>query len=93
MEQQLRQENYPLRRRHMGLAGAIIVVAQVITQFFSSSHSNKNISEELQQIRADQEKYFVRKDELQIVSNKIDKLGRDVTEIKKTKFGLTKWPL
>lgn len=77
----------------MGLAGAIIVVAQVITQFFSSSHSNKNISEELQQIRADQEKYFVRKDELQIVSNKIDKLGRDVTEIKKTKFGLTKWPL
>lgn len=65
----------------MGLAGAIIVVSQIITQYFSSFHSTKNISVELEQIRLDQEKYFAKKDEVEKVSLKIDSLKKDLSEM------------
>jgi Ser-tRNA(Ala) deacylase AlaX len=81
MERKLRDGNVPLRRRHMGLAGAIIIISQVITQYFSSSHSNKNISEELLQMKINQEKYFVKKEELEQVSSKIDKMRKDLADM------------
>jgi hypothetical protein len=80
MEKRL-QGNYPLRRRHMGLAGGIIIVSQIITQYFSSSHSTKNIYEEVRQIRSDQEKFFVKKEELESVSHKLDRLRKDLSEM------------
>src|SRR4051812_36599657 len=81
MERKFREGAPPLRRRHMGLAGAIIIVSQIITQYFSNHNSSKNISEEIKEIRADQEKYFVKKDELQSVSIKIDKIRNDLSEM------------
>jgi hypothetical protein len=83
-----RPEKYPLRRRHMGLAGAIIIISQAITQYFSASQSTKNISSDVQQIRADQERYFARKDDLERVSHRIDTIAKDISDIKERSSGI-----
>ncbi len=74
-------QSNPLRKRDMGLAGAIIVIAQAITQEFYRFHSVNDISDELREIRADQEKYFVKKSELKKFAQKIDDLKKEIARL------------
>jgi hypothetical protein len=74
----------PIKRREMGLTGAIIVLAQVASTF----QSNKDLSEEIKSIRNDfkaaeirQDTTFVRKTEIESLRNQLDK---NLTKVNKS---------
>lgn len=73
-----------LKRRDIGLAGAIITLAQVL----SSLHSSRNLSFEIDQLKAEfhlskreQEKYFVKKEELKKVVTKLGRIDEKLAKI------------
>jgi hypothetical protein len=75
-----------LRKADMGWTGAIIILCQVISSFQAS----KSVSEELKDlkisildIRVDQEKNFVRKEQAKTFEAKIEEIKEDVKDIKK----------
>lgn len=74
-----------IKKTDVGLAGAVIVLAQVLASFQSS----KNLSEEMDKLRSDfralkseQEVYFVKREELNKVSIKLDKLAKQLRLIR-----------
>lgn len=73
----MEQQQSPLRKRDMGLAGAIIVLAQVLSSFQTSrnlSNEMDQLKSEFQIVRFEQEKYFVKKKELKNVIVKLDSM-------------------
>lgn len=82
--------NYRLKRRDMGLASAIIVIAQVLSNFQSSQSLSKNVSDdilklrkEFDQARIEHEQFFVKKEELKKVVAKLDSMNSKLKVINK----------
>jgi len=73
-----------VKRRDIGIAGALIILSQAITSSQSSNSITNQIDElrnQLIQLKVDREQYFVRKDELKKVINKLDKMQVDIATI------------
>lgn len=75
----------PIKRRDMGIAGAIIILAQVL----SSTQSAQNLSKEIAELKRDieasnleREQYFVRKTEIFSLTRKLDRVSDQVTSLK-----------
>lgn len=75
-----------LRKSDMGLTGAIIILCQVI----SSLQTSRNLSSEFDELKfqflnakAEQEQYFVKKEELKKVSFKLDSMNDRLDIIQK----------
>ncbi len=73
-----------VKRRDMGLASAIVVLAQLASTF----STNKNISVEFEtlkisfeQLRLDQERFFVRKEEVKLLSIKMDRMNEELVRL------------
>jgi hypothetical protein len=67
----------PIKRRDVGIAGLVIVLAEIASNFQSSSNVASEIvkfKEEFQASKVEREIYFVRKTELEALSNKLEKL-------------------
>lgn len=78
-------EGDPLKKRDMGIAGALIVLTQVLTNFHSSETVTDRIEElqkEFRQSLVDREQYFVRKIEIRDLSSKIEKVNGELIQIK-----------
>lgn len=74
-----------IKRRDMGIAGAIIVLSQALTSLQSSHSISGQVEElknQLQTSKMETEQYFVRKTELVTVVAKIDKLSDQVSDLK-----------
>lgn len=81
-----KRDDKQLNRRDMGLTGALIVIAQVISSFHSTSNLSRDIDEmrqEFVQVKSDTEKYFVKKEELGKVVVKLDKMNDQLVKIGK----------
>ncbi len=73
-------------KKDMGLAGAILVLSQVL----SSYQSTQKVTAELADLkgaftlmRSDQEKYFVKKEELVVVVRKLDQLVVEMSRVRR----------
>lgn len=73
-----------LNRRDVGIAGALVILAQAIT----SSQSTSSINDQLEELRKsilmakiEREQYFVRKEELRLVVQKIDKITEKLSVV------------
>ncbi len=73
-----------LKRRDISLTGAIILISQALTSF----HSSHRLSKEMEafkasflQLKIDQEKFFVKKEELKTVVTKLDSVKKELTEL------------
>lgn len=74
----------PLKKRDMGIAGAIIVLSQVISNFQSSksiSEEFKDLKNQFIQLQLDQEKYFVKKSDMKKVVSQLDKMNEELSKI------------
>jgi hypothetical protein len=74
-----------IKRRDMGIAGAIIVLSQAVTSLQSSHSISGQVEElktQLETSKIEREQYFVRKTELVTVVAKIDKLSDQVSDLK-----------
>lgn len=73
-----------VKRRDIGIAGALIVLAQAITSSKSADSINLQI-EELKKsfiaAKIEREQFFVRKEELKGVVTKLDKLEIEIAKI------------
>lgn len=68
----------------MTFAGAIIVLAQVLSSFRSTQSVSSEIQklrEDLQQVQTNQEKYFVKKVELKKVVIKLDDMNKQLAKL------------
>lgn len=81
-----KNQTIPLRRRDMGLTGAIIVLAQVLSSF----QANRNLSQDIEDLKSqihqakeDRQKYFVKKEEFQAVVITLDKMADQLDDINK----------
>lgn len=75
-----------VKRGELGLAGSLIVLAQVLSSYQSTSSVSSDIQglrSDIEDIRKDQGLYFVKKDDLRSVQSKISKINDQLTEIKK----------
>lgn len=80
-----RRGSSQLKKRDMGLAGAVIVLAQVISNFQSTRNLSNEIDQlktEFHQVRSDQEQYFVKKEELKVVTVKLDSMSGQLSKIR-----------
>lgn len=74
----------PIKRRDMGIAGALIVISQFISSFQSSQSVSSEISkfkEDFNQLKVDREQYFVRKTDLAPVLTKLDSLNEQLVKL------------
>ncbi len=79
------KDGLPVRRRDMGLASVAVILSQVLSSFQSNRDLSKDIQQirtEFHQIRDDQEKYFVRKEELRRVDEKLDLMNTQLAQIR-----------
>lgn len=74
-----------IKKRDMGIAGALIVIAQSVISFQSA----QIISDDIQAIRQDlqdsnlaREQFFARKTEIAVISIKMDKMAEQLTRLK-----------
>ncbi len=81
-----------IKRSEFGLAGAIIILAQALTNFHSSTgilQEVESLKASVHQLKVDQEKYLVKKDEFKQLVTKLDKvclkLGKISHKKKKSK--------
>lgn len=82
MIQDLKQ--MPLKRRDVGLAGAIIILSQFLSGLQSSNKVSDEIikfKDEYHQSQVDLEKFFVRKSELSKVVKKLDKMNDQLVQM------------
>jgi uncharacterized protein YydD (DUF2326 family) len=73
-----------IKRKDLGIAGAVVVIAEAITNFTSSrsiSHEVIKIKDEIKDMKVEREQYFVRKTELSSVSKKLDKLNDQLIRV------------
>ncbi len=73
-----------VKKRDMGLAGAIIVISQLISNVQSSNKVSDEIikfKDEYHQSQVDLEKFFVRKSELSKVVKKLDKMDDRLSQM------------
>lgn len=74
-----------IKRKDMGIAGALIVVIQGITALQSTNSVSADIEalrKEIQQSAIERERFFVRKTDLLVLTQKIDDLADKVTDLK-----------
>lgn len=79
-----------LKRRDMGFASVVIVIAQIISSIQSTENVSSNLSNEISNVRiqldearSHQEKYFVKREELDKVVAKIDSMNSQLKKIKR----------
>lgn len=80
----MKSKTIPIKRREVGIAGAVIVIAQFISTFQSSQSVTNEIAklrEEFQQLRIDREQYFSRKTDLIPILTKLDKMNEKLIEL------------
>ncbi len=73
-----------IKRGEMGIAGAIIVISQVLSQFQITRNTGKEVDElkqEFRQVKIDQEKYFVKKEEMRLVVNKLEQMASELASM------------
>jgi len=73
-----------IKRRHIGFAGAAIVLAEALSNFKSSEKVSNEIlkfKEDFQASKVEREQYFVRKEELNKLSQKMDKVNDQLVEL------------
>lgn len=81
------------KRWEMGVASAIMVLAQAVSHYRISSTLEDEVEKirtAVQQNQVDRETFFVRKTELAVISSKLDQIGDRVTSLKsfiKTTYG------
>ncbi len=74
----------PIRRKDVGIAGAVIVLSQLLSSFQSSQTVTTqmgHLQEEFQQLKVDRELYFVRKADIVPLTEKLDKLNDKLISI------------
>jgi hypothetical protein len=83
MNEQARKQ-IPIKRRDIGVAGAAIVVAEVLSNFQSSQNVASEIQkfkEEFQASKVEREQFFVRKAEVEKISTKLDQVSDQITQL------------
>lgn len=77
-------QNMVVKRRDMGVVGIIIVVSQLFTSFQSSQNVSEQLEhfrDEFSQSQVDLEKYFVRKTDVAVINQKLDKTNEKLAQI------------
>lgn len=73
-----------LKRRDLGIAGAIIALSQLIGSFQNAHSVTSEIAkfkEEFQQSQIDREEFFVRKTDVAALSDKMDKMNENLVRM------------
>lgn len=83
-------EAHGLKKSELGVAGAIIVLSQLLTDYRSSSSMNKefkNLETEFFEMQENQKKHFVTKEEFRMFVNRMDrnlnKISQKIDSLKK----------
>lgn len=74
------------RRRDMGIAGAVVILSQVLTNYQSTNTVATEIRElkdAIQDIRKEQRTTFARKEQLKSLETSMDEVKSELQEIKK----------
>lgn len=78
-------DSAPLKRKDLGLVGGLMVSVQALTSFLASQTVSNDIDalrKEIFEVRINQEQYFVRKPEMGVVSDKLDAMSAQLTDLK-----------
>ena len=74
----------PIKRRDVGIAGALIVLAQLFSDFKASHNVSSEIlkfREEFQSSKLEREQFFVRKSELDSLGHKLEKINDQLFQL------------
>lgn len=77
-------KKHPLKRKDLGIAGAVIVLAEAASNFQSSRSVSTEVikmHDELTIMKVERDAYFVKKTELANVMKKIDKMNDSIVSI------------
>lgn len=80
------EQNSTVRKRDMGIAGILLILSQIFSSYQSTEHLSNKINElqdAFEELKSNQEKYFVRKEELKKVVKKIDKMNEELVKLSK----------
>lgn len=74
----------PIRRKDFGIAGALIVLSQLLSSFQSS----QNVSKEIEKVKDDfneslieREEFFVRKTDIVAMTSKLDQMNEQLIKV------------
>jgi hypothetical protein len=87
----LNMDAAPLRRKDVGLVGAILVGIQAFVSISGAhvvSEQVESFRKELVDIRLAQEQFFVRKTELGMLSEKLDHMSSEISNLKEQVSGM-----
>lgn len=73
-----------MKKKDMGIASAVIVLAQFLSTFQSSHNVSgeiRDLKRSIEHVKIEQEKYFVRKEELKTVVTKLDHLASELSRM------------
>lgn len=74
------------RRQDMTIAGAVVIISQVLTNYQSTTTvatEIKELREAIQSIRTEQQNTFAKKEQVKAISSSMEDVKSDLQEIKK----------